>query len=393
MMKPQKYLKTSSTNEVHISEIQVMKNKANKLILLLTVLVMQISGWLTGQEITGLKTKYLYRLDQPDLSLKQRIKQAEQKHSRDFKQGYFITGFLFESRCNAKISGCYIISHTQTISRISNRNDRLIINHFGSSRENNRDPAAGMVDREVIFLHRKTSQGSVIVDLALLAPDGFYEITALPFYWLGNITANDSMPFLKQLFRSGNNKLKERLMAVIACQNHPAATTFLYQVVKDQLPLRIRKNAVFWLGIVKDRESFVYLKKISSEETEADIRQQLVFALYLHDSSEANSELVNIARNDKSVSLRKKAIFWLGQRASKQAIKTLQEVITSEDVLTVKSSAVFALSQLPRNKAVPLLIDIARNNKSVKIRKKAIFWLSEIGDEQAVKFFEEILLK
>ena len=366
-------------------------NVIKKLILLILQLLLLIPLTMFSQGIKGLKGNITI-LDQANLSVSQKIKQAEERFLKAGQGSYFLTGYTFSAKGHGQISGTHITTHDERISTIIHEQDRLRIIHYGSW-DSDREKSKSPVEREVLFLHRKKSRGSEIVDISLLNTNGKYEIKTLPLYWLGTVPANDSMKFLTTLYKTPSMEMKKRLLPVIAYQCHPEACSFLYGVAKNESSENLRKKAVFWMGVSRDAKAVGYLKKIFSSDSSATVRKQVVFALYLHKSKPAIQELIKIAKKGESTSLRKKAIFWLGQRASNEAVKTLTEIIKSKDDIKVKSSAVFAISQLPKDKAVPLLIDIAKNHKSRAVKKKAIFWLGQIGDERAIQFFEKILLK
>lgn len=368
-------------------------DKLFKLMLRMVILLLLIYGWLSGQGTRGFKGKHIYLINRPELSLTQKIQEAEKRFSQRFSGNYFLTGYLFEARSNAHSTGTYIIGEGTTASNISRSGDCLMIHHYGSDWGTKDDSVTCSVERAVIFLHRKNSKSFDIVDVSVLTNNLRYQIESLPFYWFGKINNPESIQFLKQIFKTGVNKTRKSLIAAIALHDDPKALDFIYGVATGEYETGLRKSAVFWIGVVKGTKSLHCLRKIAKKEQDPTVRKQVVFALYLNGSTGAVRELIKFARDDDSLSLRKNAIFWLGQRASNECIKTLKEVILSDDEMAVKSSAVFAISQLPSEKAVPMLIEIASQNRNPKIRKKAIFWLGQIGDEKVVEFFEKILLK
>jgi hypothetical protein len=362
--------------------------------MVLVVLLLLLNG-IMARDIKNIQAKQIYLLDELQLPLTQKIKKAGDQFSRERQGDYFLTGYSFRACSRARVSGTYIDSHAEPVSRIYHEGDRLVIRHFGYCTETDDRTGPEAVDRDIIMLHKRKGSGFKIVDVSLLNPDSTYRLTDIALYWLGRINTVESKGFLVSVFKSKPGaRIRKGILAAVALHHHTGSVDFLYSVVQDHgYTENLRKNAVFWMGMARHPRGLIYLKKIAARETDYPIRKQVVFAFYLNGSSEAVRQLIGMARADASVSIRKKAIFWLGQKASKESIQALKQVIESEDELTVKSSAVFAISQLPRTKAVPMLIDIARKHRSPNIRKKAIFWLGEIGDERAIDFFEDILLK
>jgi HEAT repeat protein len=371
-----------------------MMNKTARFTLVLITLPL-LFGWIMAGDIKHIQGKQIILLDELQVSLSAKIKKAGDQFIREGKEEYFLTGYCFSASSRARISGNYIDTHSESVSRIYREGDRLVIRHFGRCPEQDESTGIGSVDRDVILLCKRVGRRIDIVDTSLLNPDFIYRLADATLYWLGRIDTGESLNFLINIFKSKTDlRLRKHILPVVGLHAHAGAMDFLYTVVKDRdNPVKLRKSAVFWMGASRLERGLVYLKKIDSRETEYEIRKQLAFAYYLNGSAEADRHLIGLARNDRVDSVRKKAVFWLGQRATKASIRALKEILENEDEIEVKSSAVFAVSQLPRDKAVPMLIDIARTHRSSKIRKKAIFWLGDIGDERAIDFFEDILLK
>jgi hypothetical protein len=97
-------------------------------------------------------------------------------------------------------------------------------------------------------------------------------------------------------------------------------------------------------------------------------------------------------REDLPIKTRRQAVFWLGQAAGDAATRGLDSITTDErGDLEVRKQAVFALSQRPADEGVPVLIRIARSNPHAELRKSALFWLGQSEDPRAIALFEEIL--
>ena len=369
-------------------------NKTVRFLLVLIALLL-LFGWVMGGDIKHIRGKQIILLDELQASLSAKIQKAGDQFIRDGKDKYFLTAYSFSASSPARISGNYIDSGAESVSRIYRDGDRLVIRHFGSGFHSDGNRGQEIIDRDIMFLFKVKGRGVDLVDVSLLNPDFTYRLADMTMFWLGRINTRESMDFLVESFkRESDIRIRKRILPAIGLHNHADAMKFLYTVFQNtENPLQLRKNAVFWMGASRLHSGLVYLKKIAARKSEYAIRKQLAFAIYLNGSTEADQMLIGLARNDRDISIRKKAVFWLGQRASTECIRALKEVIENADEIAVKSSAVFAISQLPRDKAVPMLIDIARTHRSPKIRKKAIFWLGDIGDERAIDFFEDILLK
>jgi len=97
-------------------------------------------------------------------------------------------------------------------------------------------------------------------------------------------------------------------------------------------------------------------------------------------------------REDLPIKTRRQAVFWLGQAAGDAATRGLDSITTDErGDLEVRKQAVFALSQRPTDEGVPALIRVVRTSPSGELRKSALFWLGQSDDPRALTLFEELL--
>jgi uncharacterized protein YbcI len=327
--------------------------------------------------------------------LEQKISSAVNEFKKDYIDGGFFIGYIFQSRHQIHMGNKL---DSPTSFGITTRDGEIKISRsykgkeksgYSIHTEDEKNSPAG-----IILLYKLSGKKAEMCDAALIDLERSYEFKKEPLFWLGKAENRESLKLLKDSFESGIEDLQDSLLFVISSHNGIEAGKFLRSAALGRYPTEIRKNAIFWIGNLKDDKSIDYLKEIYKKSKEKELREQVIFALHLCDNDDAVKEMIRIARQDSSSEIRKNAIFWLGQRACQESIIYLKGVVeeTDEDD-EVKNSAVFAISQLPKEKSIPLLIDIAKNNKSASVRKKAIFWLGQTGDEEAIKFFEKILLK
>jgi len=338
-----------------------------------------------------LKGKVFY-LDKEDLSLAKKMDRAAQEFRNTGKGNTYFTGYAFLSRHEIH-QGSYDDEsrpYVITVDEDKIRRKRAYKTKSGetsSTKEGNE--VVGLV-----LLNKVSGRSTQIADVEMIDLDNTYEFNETPIYWFGEAENDESFRYLSDEFQSGEYKLRKDMLFVISCHVHPKVYDFLYSTALGDYELKVRENAIFWLGSYKDDRSLKGLKEIYQKVDEIKLKKQVVFAYQMSDKTEAVKELVRIAKKDGDQNIRKEAIFWLGQKASEESVKALKDVVDDSDEDTkVKESAVFAISQLPTEKSVPMLIDIARTNKNPKVKKQAIFWLGQKDDDAALKFFEEILLK
>ena len=158
-------------------------------------------------------------------------------------------------------------------------------------------------------------------------------------------------------------------------------------------PLELRKQAAFWLGVVRGRAGYETLRRLLREDPNEKFREHAIFALSQSPEPEAVLTLIQTARGDASAHVRGQALFWLANKAGRRAAEAIAAAVEQDPETQVKKKAVFALHQLPKDEGIPLLIQVARNNKNPVVRKEAMFWLGQSNDGRALAFFEEVLAK
>jgi hypothetical protein len=331
-------------------------------------------------------------LDKEDLSLAKKMDRAAQEFKKTGKGDAYFIGYSYLSRHEIH-QGSYDDGPSPFVVTV----DEGKIKRRRASRTKSGESSSTKEGKEIVgllVLHAVSGGKTHIADVELIDLDNSYDFDDIPLFWFGEVDNDQSFRYLEDEFKSGEERLRKDMLFIISSHDHPKVPDFLYNTALGNYELKIRENAIFWLGNCKDDRSLDNLKKIFQKVDEVKLKKQVVFAYQMSDKSEAIDELVRIAKKEGDLKIRKEAIFWLGQKASEVSVKLLKDVVNDSDEDTkVKESAVFAISQLPTEKSVPMLIDIARNNKNTKVRKQAIFWLGQKDDDAALKFFEEILLK
>jgi predicted ThiF/HesA family dinucleotide-utilizing enzyme len=345
-----------------------------------------------------LKGKVHY-LDKDNLSLAKKMKLAETEFRKSKAGDSYFTGYIFLTSHEIHMGEIETHMGETWKSSIPFRVtvDKDIIKVRRKYRSNYTSQSVDSEeDREpvgLLLLYRISKGKSELQDARMIDLDQIFEFDEQPVYWLGEADNEESFRFLENEFEKKDLSLQKRLLSVICSHDDPKAHDFLHRIIFGNYAREVRKNAIFWLGNIRDAKSLSYLKEIIKKENDTELRKQVVFAIQLSNEKEALAELIQIAKNDRNQKIRTNAIFWLGQKASKECAKALKDVVQGDEDVQLKTHAVFAISQLPKDQSVPMLIDIAKTNKSTEVRKKAIFWLGQTGDERALKFFEEILFK
>lgn len=212
----------------------------------------------------------------------------------------------------------------------------------------------------------------------------------LPFTWLADVKADDSVAWLSSLVTENRKNLADESLAAIAMHETTKASAALEGFASSTNPMWLREKAGFWLGAGRGHEGYRSLKKLTSDP-DPEFRKKLSFDLFVSRDNAAVDDLINMAKSDSDTSVREQAIFWVGQKAGKKSVAMLKDVVENDPEIAVKKKAVFALSQLPKDEAVPELLHVAQTNPSPAVRKDAIFWLGQTHDPRALEYFEQIL--
>ena len=214
----------------------------------------------------------------------------------------------------------------------------------------------------------------------------------LPFTWLTDVKADDSVAWLSSLVMADNKRHTDQALAAIAMHETARATSALESLSASTNPLWLREKAAFWLGAERGHDGFLALKKLESD-SDPEFRKKLTFDLSVTHDPAAIDDLIHMAKSDADTSVREQAIFWVAQKAGKKTVETLKDAVENDPEVGVKKKAVFALSQLPKDEAVPELLHVAQTNPDPAVRKDAIFWLGQTHDPRALAYFEQILEK
>lgn len=215
----------------------------------------------------------------------------------------------------------------------------------------------------------------------------------LPFVWLTDVPAADSIAYLNKLAAGSEGSLTEAAIFVIAQHAAPEADSVLEQLARPGNPEWTREKVSFWLGASRGIKGEQVLRRMLATDPSEKVQVQVTFALSISNQSEATENLIQAAHNHPSPRVREQALFWLAQKAGKRAAETIQNAIENDPDTDVKKKAVFALSQLPKDEGVPKLIAVAQTQRNPEVRKQAFFWLGQSQDPRALAFIQLVLTK
>lgn len=251
--------------------------------------------------------------------------------------------------------------------------------------------------RRLIVLFR--AEQKRVDRIRAFADDCELDAGGLPFFWLGDAPAAESVALLTSFAREGTveeqrkDRSAHQAIAAIALTDDASADRALESLVAPGQPDDLRGHATFWLGEARGKAGFRLLDKMAHEDPSDRVREKITFGLFVSHEAEAVDAMIRMAKADSSSRVRGQALFWLAQKAGKKAASAITDAIENDPETDVKKKAVFALSQLPKDEGVPMLITVARTNRNPAVRKQAMFWLGQSNDSRALAFFEEVLAR
>jgi hypothetical protein len=222
-----------------------------------------------------------------------------------------------------------------------------------------------------------------------------------PVVWLDGVTPADSIAVLARMAAEPGPETRndrrsqpaDGALTALAMHADAAADTAILKLAGADQPLRVRKQAIFWLGAARGTVGFNAVARFLASDPANAVREQAVFALSISKAGDGVPLMIDAAKTDASPKVRGQALFWLAQKAGAKVSSAIMGAIQDDPDTDVKKRAVFALSQLPKDEGVPLLIGVAKSNRNLEVRKQAMFWLGQSKDPRALAFFEQILTK
>jgi len=250
--------------------------------------------------------------------------------------------------------------------------------------------------KELVVLFRVENRQ--IGKIRAFTPDCTLDAGGLSFFWMTGVTPAESVRWLLAMAKDTTAGTHEEMRksdgatAALAMHADPSADSALEELVAQNHPEQVRRQAIFWLGNSRGQRGFEIVSRVVREDPSDKIREHAVFALTQNKDTRGLEVIASVAHNDKSPHVRGQALFWLAQRAGQKiAESAINDAIANDPETEVKKKAVFALTQMPGGEGVPLLIQVVRTNKNPEVRKQAMFWLGQSKDDRALSFIEEVL--
>lgn len=143
---------------------------------------------------------------------------------------------------------------------------------------------------------------------------------------LGTVAPSDAARYLLGVARELAGRNSDEAMSGAVFADAGDISPELSRLVRDRdAALETRKQALFWFGqgdaATKD------LVRLYDSLDARPLREHFTFVVSQRRDDEAIDKLIDIARTDRDSQIRKQAIFWLGQIKDPRAIKFFHDVL------------------------------------------------------------------
>ena len=259
-----------------------------------------------------------------------------------------------------------------------------------------RDRCSATLRKKALFLvsQKRTSRAADIL-LNVVRTDPEPEIRSEAVFWLGQTRDDRAVDLLADILqKETNEEVLDKAVFALSQHRSERASTMLRDIAqRDGGSLKLREQAIFWIGQRRNPENVDLLINLYGRVNSRELKDKIIFSLSQTRSAASEKWMMDLAVNaSEPMELRKQALFWAGQsrNASSTAIGQLYDRVTDQEM---KEQAIFVLSQKKDTAAIDKLIDIAKNDRDRDMRSKAIFWLGQSRDPRAMRLLEEIISK
>ena len=129
---------------------------------------------------------------------------------------------------------------------------------------------------------------------------------------LGAVPAAESVRYLESLMAEAKDseKLAKRIVFATAFHATPRADAALLGWAGGAWPMKVRRDAAFWMGSARGDTGFKSLVRLVRKPDDGEFRKHVVFAISLNKSEQGTTELLRVAKEGSDTDVRRAAIFW-----------------------------------------------------------------------------------
>jgi HEAT repeat protein len=257
-----------------------------------------------------------------------------------------------------------------------------------------RDEGSACLRRKAVFLvsqKRSPETAAILLDAVRSDPD--QEVREQAVFWLSQVPGDETVTALDSVLRASTdpNVQEKALFAISQHRSARAGAILRDYAERQQAPVHLREQAIFWLGQNHSTENAQFLKGLFNKVESEDLKEKVIFSLSQMGGADNYRWLMDIALNEnENIEIRKKALFWAGQGRNVD-IADLVRLYDSMKDREMREQLIFVYSQSRSPAALDKLFDIGKNDPDRELRKKAIFWIGQSRSPRAAQFLQELI--
>lgn len=257
-----------------------------------------------------------------------------------------------------------------------------------------RDACSVELRRKAVWLiSQQDSDETAAILLDVVRGDPDSEVREQAVFWLSQVDNEEAVAALDSLLMEADDRAvqEKAIFALAQHDSYRSAEILRNYVRRNDVPVELRENAIFWLGQSDASENQQFLRDLYGEVQSEALKDKIIFSISQEESAAAGDWLMAVAMDqNESIERRKSALFWAGQR-DQLPTASLGELYRTMDDREMQEQVIFVLSQRDQTDAVDALMNIARNETDRELRKKAIFWLGQSDDPRVADFLLELI--
>lgn len=258
-----------------------------------------------------------------------------------------------------------------------------------------KDACNAPLRRKAMFIvsqMRKSSEKEdILLDVAKNDVDR--EVRKQAVFWLSQVNSERAVNAIEQVLNTSTDyETRKQAIFALSQNRSPRASQIIRSwAERNDGPIELRGDAIFWLGQRSAPENGEYLRSLYAKLTEPQLKEKVLFSVSQRREPENARWLMDIALDQKeNIEVRKKALFWAGQMRAVPAADLVALWGRTNDT-ELKEYLIFVYSQRRDREVIDKMIDIAKNEPNNELRKKAIFWLGQVKDPRVAQILLEII--
>jgi len=200
----------------------------------------------------------------------------------------------------------------------------------------------------VFILYDPGGEAIVRVEIYNLDRRGAY--AGLPVYWLGHVTAKESLGYLRGVINSNSGrKVAGNATLALAMHDDPSVSGILKEQVHRSKDSWVRKTAIHWLGFIGGEDDFLESLVTSDKETTA-FRAAAAYALG-ESASIPLSIMTGLYRTALPIEVRRALLYSIANNADRNGVfEFLRKVASNDPDSEARRQARGWLSETPDGK-------------------------------------------